>query len=777
MRNKIFLFVLGIVFLVNFVSFVSAVQYANCAAVPISERGSLICQEVFSCGLLSTANRYYLLMNNISSNYTCFETIGIDNSVINLNEYEITYNNVNVVFSNRGFETGDFTGWNTVNAPTATVVADPGTYMLEDYYARITATSPQYISSPLIHLPDAGQTYVAYSLPKGGETYVEVVDSLNNQLCRAEGTISPAGKFMQFCLFATTQPTDVYLRFGTTSSDGLVRDFDLVGLGSKYDYGVMVRSAPDVDNVNTDNSLNVTIKNGIIRQGRNAGVFSHAINLGGGGIDDCEVYNITTYTNGVDSVDIMLMGGKNTEVAYNEIHNNVAYTSDREDSYAMIEGPDQQGQTNLRIHDNKLFGGVQGGIHAGSKPNSTTLFSGDTIEVYNNYIELTSKTTNGYAIIVTGNNTRIYNNVVNATNGRGIGLGFKSSNQSIFNNYVNVIEKTPPEYPTLYNGPCAHGMKLEFDSAYSSGQIYNNTVISRTGPGTWGACPLSVGFGFNKTVALPLILIENNTFISQYGVGSEPLAYSAAIQYFGKVPQVVLKNNRFYSDHILLMMWGGDITDNTADGSLFISNVFEKTYPEKSPFSSIFISTMAGPNNYNSEFIDSTFIDGSYDDIQVAGNWNFTVGWFLDVIALDGVSSANNALLQVFDKNNNLVFSATMTDGTYQTNLTETYYYGNPTVNKINYNNYTVNVTYLGETQSRKINLTSSRTEVFNFNAGPCPDANLDGVVNIKDLAIVIFNQGRSATGNYAHLDFDESGGVINWDDVSYVVNRMGESC
>ena len=59
-----------------------------------------------------------------------------------------------------------------------------------------------------------------------------------------------------------------------------------------------------------------------------------------------------------------------------------------------------------------------------------------------------------------------------------------------------------------------------------------------------------------------------------------------------------------------------------------------------------------------------------------------------------------------------------------------------------------------------------------------CPDANNDGKVNIKDLAITIFNQGRNALDpNYTHLDFDESGGTINWDDVNRVIGGFGTTC
>ncbi len=52
------------------------------------------------------------------------------------------------------------------------------------------------------------------------------------------------------------------------------------------------------------------------------------------------------------------------------------------------------------------------------------------------------------------------------------------------------------------------------------------------------------------------------------------------------------------------------------------------------------------------------------------------------------------------------------------------------------------------------------------------PDVNSDGSINIKDLAIVIFNQGRTPTGNYAHLDLNNDT-LINWNDVLAVMSNI----
>jgi parallel beta-helix repeat protein len=52
------------------------------------------------------------------------------------------------------------------------------------------------------------------------------------------------------------------------------------------------------------------------------------------------------------------------------------------------------------------------------------------------------------------------------------------------------------------------------------------------------------------------------------------------------------------------------------------------------------------------------------------------------------------------------------------------------------------------------------------------PDVNSDGLINIKDLSIVIFNQGRTPTGNYAHLDLNNDT-LINWNDVQIVMGNI----
>jgi hypothetical protein len=54
-------------------------------------------------------------------------------------------------------------------------------------------------------------------------------------------------------------------------------------------------------------------------------------------------------------------------------------------------------------------------------------------------------------------------------------------------------------------------------------------------------------------------------------------------------------------------------------------------------------------------------------------------------------------------------------------------------------------------------------------------DVNDDLKINILDLALTVFNQGKSGAG-YSHLDIDSSSSV-DFGDVNEVRNRFGQSC
>ncbi len=60
-----------------------------------------------------------------------------------------------------------------------------------------------------------------------------------------------------------------------------------------------------------------------------------------------------------------------------------------------------------------------------------------------------------------------------------------------------------------------------------------------------------------------------------------------------------------------------------------------------------------------------------------------------------------------------------------------------------------------------------------NKSSGPhSPDVNSDLVLDVNDVTIVIFNQGRSAVGPFEHLDIDGDSD-IDWDDVQLVVANI----
>ncbi|PJA20491.1 MAG: hypothetical protein COX63_00805, partial [Candidatus Diapherotrites archaeon CG_4_10_14_0_2_um_filter_31_5] len=120
--KKIFFFLA----LISLTSLVSAATYANCGAVPSSELDGRTCIPITSTTCNSTkldqSNSYYLLMNNITANNSCFYMVG-ENIVLNLNKYTINYavngSTVSCLEGGTGnvCHYGIYSSWGSNNAP------------------------------------------------------------------------------------------------------------------------------------------------------------------------------------------------------------------------------------------------------------------------------------------------------------------------------------------------------------------------------------------------------------------------------------------------------------------------------------------------------------------------------------------------------------------------------------------------------------------------------------------------------------------------------------
>jgi len=178
--------------------------------------------------------------------------------------------------------------------------------------------------------------------------------------------------------------------------------------------------------------------------------------------------------------------------------------------------------------------------------------------------------------------------------------------------------------------------------------------------------------------------------------------------------------------------------------------------------------------------INTTFFGASNDDVTIESHtqdWDYSIKWFLDtVVQTFGGLKLSGANVVIRDKDNAVIYSGTTdSSGFIENNLTEYLMSGvSTTINlKVYSSPYNITVTYLGQTQSRLVTLNHSLIETFYF-GGKNPDVNGDGFVNVIDLAIVIFNQGRNPVSNpnYAHLDLNEDN-AINFEDVELVMNYI----
>ncbi len=86
-----------------------------------------------------------------------------------------------------------------------------------------------------------------------------------------------------------------------------------------------------------------------------------------------------------------------------------------------------------------------------------------------------------------------------------------------------------------------------------------------------------------------------------------------------------------------------------------------------------------------------------------------------------------------------------------------------PTENIVYFDDFVVATDYIGCIEPLS-SITCAQTDV-----------NDDLIVNIIDLALVIYNQGQPLTGR-GHLDIDSSG-FINFDDVNNVISNIGQTC
>lgn len=454
-----------------------------------------------ACGVLDTAGETYVLQNDVQSDGTCFYITKGD-IVLDLNGKTVIYDNIAPTLVPNGSFEADLNGtWDVSGAPNASsitgtftgpVQVSEGTHSLK--FATPTANQ-QVVSVGKVTLPANTTMYLWMML------YNQISDNItvSVELDGASGVVaSKSGKtwrgFMPVGISYKTGPIPetynlkISISGAESAPTGAVYVDDVriaryrahgMALGATDEVFAGLHRCPDCATFSSTWYPNITVKNGTLRQGQDAGFDSWAIWMGGntatlkGGH---VIENIISETNGPDSRFFSLPGGGlyNSEIRYNTSRNSNRIISSRDNySGSAIKIESTTGSTLSKIHHNTFESGPHNAIYAGSDGSAAAL------EIYSNSISLQTYHTNDFAISAGG--SKVYDNVINCANAdnscRGIMIGNKAGGVA-YGNVINVRQlRRNQEYNGCEGGSGVMGAYgIQIEGAAKDIEVYGNTV-------------------------------------------------------------------------------------------------------------------------------------------------------------------------------------------------------------------------------------------------------------------------------------------------------------
>ena len=188
-------------------------------------------------------------------------------------------------------------------------------------------------------------------------------------------------------------------------------------------------------------------------------------------------------------------------------------------------------------------------------------------------------------------------------------------------------------------------------------------------------------------------------------------------------------------------------------------------------------------NSFGNRFIDTKLEGGaSLDDyfFDSTGLVDYSIGHSLYVIAKDGIGNLLvNKDIEVYDSEGFSYVGKTDANGFTKLeilNRTLRSDVGTTAVYNIDRIGHYAHIDGYDSNVILPMNIMQNYDNpivlIFGEGTGTSYDVNSDGNINIIDLAIVIYNQGRSAIGDYARLDLNGDG-EVNWLDVVEVISRI----
>lgn len=693
--------------------------------------------NVTACGELNQTGATYVLQNDVASDGTCFY-VTQSNITLDLNGHTVTYDNMApVLIPNGSFETDLADTWDLSHAPDASraegTFVNPVTVWDGSYALKFsTPAQDQYLTSVgSITLP--ANTTVAIWMMVRNLVSDNIVMSM--ELVGADGgaIASKTGRlwrgfspvFMHYKTGANPETYQIKISMsgagGAPSGAVYVDDVKIgryrshgIALGATNETYANVPRCPDCEVFSSVWRPNMSVKNGALKQGADAGfdcwaiwMGANAAQLSGGHI----IENISGDINGPDSKFFYTAGSLyNSEIRGNTIRDPNKILTSRDNYTGTIIFINGNSSTYSKIHDNIIESGPHCAIFAGSNG------SANAVEIYNNNITLQTFHTNDFAI--TGGGNKVYNNTLNCASGvnscRGIAAG--GSGTIVHDNTINVQQLfRNQEYNGCQGGNFigAYGIQVEYDA--KNVEIYNNTVNAYA-----GECP-ATALRTNINSAAMNIYIHDNIFNSisthQYSNG-RAIAFKLSGPATGPVsdPTSVyrVQNNIFNTNDMWIQ-----VDSNTEKGVVFEGNTWQTSGTRREPFYPlekfytgypqewIFKNNMYGAEDKDrfesAEFRDS--LNGS-----MVSQASFYLSWDL---SLD-VRDHNDAFLTaadvaIKDKGGTLVYSgSTNESGQIIVNLKEFFDQGGQ---RTTYNPYSITVSKDNVKSEKEITIGESKTE------------------------------------------------------------------
>ncbi|RMG43948.1 MAG: right-handed parallel beta-helix repeat-containing protein [Acidobacteria bacterium] len=684
--------------------------------------------------VLDQPGETYVVTADFTAPGTAF-VIAADDITLDLNGHTVVFGDAPVVrVPNAGFEQGSGATpaeWDLSAAPGARRTARQWYWENWELHVDMTASSVQTLRSAPVTLP-GDQTYIAFGWVRGTSS-----DSATLRVRRtSDGAVvaesSRTGINRGFALEARFKPaaaTEVYVELELHGSSEMW--CDEIDIKPAFQYGVASYDwqdpdlFPDLPPGQVKHGARLTIKNGVLRQGRAQAVRSAAVKSKG---PDLTITGVTLETNSINSNTLDYYWGGGLTIENSTITATSLGVFNRMSPVALVNATRTKGDVVIR--NSTIEGGAQQGIALYRRYAESG--SGSRILIENNTIKNHEKVTNGYGIGMTGcRNFTIRNNVIAPVFGRGLlidtaGTDGTNSDGEIYGNTISVKEKANHEF-----GPESlqvAGIRLRTYPPKGNFRIHihDNEITAYTDESL-----VSQANGITATLRSSGedVVIENNVIRSQV-VGAGRTGQALLFEETLAVSNTVARNNVLEGNHTIVRF--GDFDGKSTSGILLDGNTLRRGTPARADFRSVRIGYWNGTES-GLELRDTSYESGAdVDDMEFIGSGtkDVTVSWYLTVRVTDGSGAPlGGAQVTVTDASGGTTTGTTGSDGTWTTALPEYRRAGASGADRTEYNPYTVTVRYGSASSTQNVTLDRSQAVDFVFedtggNAPPSPVRN-----------------------------------------------------